>query len=58
MSIYKVVIEKTAFVRAENKEEAEEMALEDVTIMTDERVVKSTKSSRRDIQKIVFGGEQ
>ena len=56
MKIYKVVMTTTAFVRAENKEEAKELALDDDTIMTDKCVISATQSNRREMQKMMFFG--
>lgn len=58
MRIYKVTITKTVFVRANNKDEAKESALDDDYIMIDECITDVTTSSRREIQKMMFGGDE
>ena len=56
MSIYKVTTQKILFVDAENKEEAEELALDDYAIMSDESVVSVKKSTKREMQTVMFDG--
>lgn len=56
MSIYKVTIQKILFVDAENKEEAEELALDDYAIMSDESIVSVKKSTKREMQTVMFDG--
>ena len=56
MSIYKVTTQKILFVDAENKEEAEELALDDYAIMSDESIVSVKKSTKREMQTVMFDG--
>ena len=56
MSIYKVTMQKILFVDAENKEEAEELALDDHVIMNDESIVSVQKSTKREMQTCMFDG--
>lgn len=54
--IYKCTITKTCFVRANNKDEAEE-ALFDGDTICEEEVLSSIKcSNRREMQSMFFGG--
>lgn len=54
MSIYKVTVEKHLFVRAENKEEAEQKVFDDDFIFCDERISEIKKSSTREAQHTFF----
>lgn len=54
MSIYKVTMQKIVFVDAENEEEAEELALDDYAIMTDESIISVKKSTKREMQTRMF----
>lgn len=56
MSIYKVTTQKILFVDAENKEEAEELALGDYAIMSEESIVIVKKSTKREMQTVIFDG--
>ena len=49
MNIYKVTMEKIVFVRAENKEEAENLAIDEHVIMIEESIVKVEKTTKRDM---------
>lgn len=46
--IYKVIIERTVFVEADNAEEAEDMVFDGHGIFSDERIVDVKRSSRRE----------
>ena len=56
MSIYKVTTQKILFVDAENKEEAEELALDAYAIMSDESIVSVKKSTKREMRTVMFDG--
>ena len=56
MNLYKVTLEKIAFVRANNADEAKELALDDFCVASDERIISVSKSNKREVQKIMFGG--
>lgn len=49
MRYYKVTLQKTAFVRANNKAEAEEFALDDDCITSVEKVVDVKQSNREEM---------
>ena len=54
MSIYKVTMEKIVFVRAENKEDAEEFALDEHAIMIEESIVSVKKTTKRNMMTTLF----
>lgn len=58
MSIYRVTITKTAFVKARSEDEAKELALDDDCIMIDEIITDVAKSNKREMQKTMFGGSE
>lgn len=55
MSIYKVILTTTAFVEAEDTEEAKELALDDDAIYTNTSIVSVAKSSQKEMWE---GGEE
>lgn len=57
MSVYKVILTTTAFVEAEDKEEAKELALDDDAIYTNTSIVSATKSSEKEMVLVMKGGE-
>ena len=56
MSIYKVTTQRILFVDAENKEEAEELALDDCAIMSDESIVSVKKSTKSEMHTVMLDG--
>ena len=54
--IYKVTFEKTMWVRADDKAEAEEKAYDEDFILCDEIVISVRRSSLREAGKILRGG--
>ena len=54
MSIYKVTMEKVVFVRAENKEDAEELAIDEQAIMIEESLISVEKTTKRDMVTTLF----
>ena len=54
MRYYKVTLQKIAFVRANNKAEAEEFALDDDCITSVEEVVDVKQSNRREMIEIMM----
>lgn len=58
MRIYKVILQKTAFVRANNKAEAKELALDDECISSFEEVVDIKQSNREELLESMFGGAE
>ena len=54
MSIYKVTMEKVVFVRAENKEDAEELAIDGNAIMIEESLISAEKTTKRDMVTTLF----
>lgn len=57
MSVYKVILTTIAFVEAEDKEEAKELALDDDAIYTNTSIVSATKSSKKEMVLVMKGGE-
>ena len=56
MNIYKVTMEKIVFVRAENNEEAENLAIDEQAIMIEESIVKVEKTTKRDMMTTLLDG--
>ena len=54
MSIYKVTMEKIVFVRAENKEDAENSAMDEHAIMIDESIVRVEKTTKEKMLSVFF----
>jgi hypothetical protein len=56
MKIYKVTLEKIAFVEAEDESQAEDYALDDYCILSDERVVGVVRATGREVREMARGG--
>ena len=54
MNIYKVTMEKIVFVRAENKEDAENSAMDEHAIMIDESIVRVEKITKEKMLSVLF----
>ena len=54
MNIYKVTMEKIVFVRAENKEDAENSAMDEHAIMIDESIVRVEKTTKEKMLSVFF----
>lgn len=52
--IFKIETKKVMFVEATNKEEAEEIAFDGDEIFSDETIIQTTKSSKKEMQNFVF----
>ena len=52
--IFKIETKKVIFVEATSKEEAEEMAFNENEIISDETIIKITKSSKKEMQNFAF----
>ena len=54
MNIYKVTMEKIVFVRAKNKEDAENSAMDEHAIMIDESIVRVEKTTKEKMLSVFF----
>ena len=54
MSIYKVTMEKIVFVRAENKVDAENSAMDEHAIMIEESIVRVEKTTKEKMLSVFF----
>lgn len=52
--IFKIETKKVYFVEADSKKEADEMAFDGDEIISDEVIVKVTKSSRKELSQFAF----
>lgn len=55
MKMYKVIVVKTAFVEAEDEDDAKDLALDDECIMCDECVESVETSSRSAMRRMMLG---
>ncbi len=52
--IYKIETKKVLFIEANSKKEAEEMAFNEIELLSDEVIIKVTKSSRKKMSQFTF----
>jgi hypothetical protein len=57
MKVYKITVEKTVFVEAENKDEAKEVYYEEGEMMSDERITNVSVSSKKEMRQMMLEGE-